>query len=98
MKASNFQPVERDFAFVVEQGITAEALLRAVRGAEKDLITDVGLFDVYAGAHVGEGKKSLAVSVTLQPKDATLTDEQIDSVAKKIIAAVEKACGVVLRS
>ena len=98
LKASNFQPVERDFAFVVEQGITAEALLRAVRGAENDLITDVGLFDVYPGAHVGEGKKSLAVSVTLQPKDATLTDEQIDSVAKKIIAAVEKACGGVLRS
>ncbi len=98
LKASNFQPVERDFAFVVDSGVTAEALLRAVRNADKDLITDVGLFDVYVGAHVGEGKKSLAVSVTLQPKDATLTDEQIDAVAKKIIAAVEKACGGVLRS
>jgi phenylalanyl-tRNA synthetase beta chain len=98
LKASPFQPVERDFAFVVESQVSAEALLRAVRGAERDLITDVGLFDVYEGAHVGEGKKSLAVSVVLQPKDATLTDEQIDAVAKKIVAAVEKACGGKLRA
>ena len=98
LKASNFQPVERDFAFVVETAVAAEALLRAVRNTDKDLITDVGLFDVYEGPHVGEGKKSLAVSVTLQPKDATLTDEQIDGVAKKIVAAVEKACGGRLRA
>jgi len=98
LKASNFQPVERDFAFVVDSSVTAESLLRAVRSAERDLIADVGLFDVYTGAHVGDGKKSLAVAVTLQPKDATFTDEQIDGIAKKIVAAVEKACGGVLRS
>ena len=83
---------------MVETAVAAEALLRAVRNTDKDLITDVGLFDVYEGPHVGEGKKSLAVSVTLQPKDATLTDEQIDGVAKKIVAAVEKACGGRLRA
>jgi len=98
LKASNFQPVERDFAFVVDSSVTAESLLRAVRSAERDLIADVGLFDVYTGAHVGDGKKSLAVAVTLQPKDATFTDGQIDGIAKKIVAAVEKACGGVLRS
>lgn len=98
LKASNFQPVERDFAFVVDTGTGAEALLRAVRGADKELITDVGLFDVYEGQHVGEGKKSLAVAVMLQSKDATLTDEQIEGVAKKIIAAVEKTCGGKLRA
>ena len=98
LKASNFQPVERDFAFVVEAGVAAETLLRAVRNADKDLITDVGLFDAYEGPHVGEGKKSLAVSVMLQPKDATLTDEQIEGVAKKIVTAVEKACGGRLRA
>jgi phenylalanyl-tRNA synthetase beta chain len=98
LKASNFQPVERDFAFVVDTSVGAEALLRAVRGADKELITDVGLFDVYEGQHVGEGKKSLAVAVTLQSKDATLTDEQIEGVAKKVVAAVEKACGGRLRA
>jgi phenylalanyl-tRNA synthetase beta chain len=98
LRASPFQPVERDFAFVVEAGVTAESLLRAVRGAERELISDVGLFDVYEGPHVGEGKKSLAVAVTLQPKDATLTDEQIDAVSKKIVAAAEKACGAKLRA
>ena len=98
LKASPFQPVERDFAFVVDSGVTAESLLRAVRGAERELISDVGLFDVYEGPHLGEGKKSLAVAVTLQPKDATLTDEQIEGVSKKIVAAVEKACGGRLRA
>ena len=77
---------------------SAEALLRAVRGAERELITDVGLFDVYEGEHVGAGKQSLAISVTLQSKDATLTEEQIEGVAKKIVAAVEKACGGQLRA
>ena len=98
LRASPFQPVERDFAFVVNAGVGAEALIRAVRGADRELIADVGLFDVYEGPHVGEGKKSLAIAVTLQPKDATLTDEQIDAVAKKIVAAAEKACGAKLRA
>ena len=98
LKASPFQPVERDFAFVVDSAVAAETVLRAVRGAERDLVSEVGLFDVYQGANVGAGKKSLAVSVVLQPKDATLTDAQIEAVAKKIEAAVEKACGGRLRA
>jgi len=98
LKASNFQPVERDFAFVVATTVSAESLIRAVRGAERELISDVGLFDVYEGPHVGEGQKSLAIAVTLQPKDTTLTDEQIDAVGKKIIAAAEKTCGAKLRA
>jgi phenylalanyl-tRNA synthetase beta chain len=98
LKASPFQPVERDFAFVVDSTVGAEAVLRAVRGSERELIADVGLFDVYEGPHVGEGKKSLAVSVTLQPRDATLTDEQIEAVARKVVAAVEKSCGGRLRA
>ncbi len=98
LKASPFQAVERDFAFVVDSNVGAESVVRAVRGADRELITDVGLFDVYEGANVGEGKKSLAVSMTLQPKDATLTDEQIEAVAQKVIAAVEKACGGKLRA
>ena len=98
LKASPFQPVDRDFAFVVEASVAAEVILRAVRAADKELIADAGLFDTYEGPNVGEGKKSLAVTVTLQPNDSTLTDEQIDVVAKKIISAVEKSCGGTLRA
>ncbi|MSO72518.1 MAG: phenylalanine--tRNA ligase subunit beta [Rhodospirillaceae bacterium] len=98
LKTSPFQPVERDFAFVVDTSVAADAVLRAVRNAEKDLIAEVGLFDVYEGPHLGEGKKSLAISVTLQPTDATLTDAQIEAAASRIVAAVEKACGGRLRA
>jgi len=97
LKASPFQPVERDFAFVADAPVAVETMVRAVRGADRDLIADVGVFDVYQGPHVGEGKKSVAIAVTLQPKDATLTDEQIESASRKIVAAVEKACGAKLR-
>ncbi|MHB1206797.1 MAG: phenylalanine--tRNA ligase subunit beta, partial [Rhodospirillaceae bacterium] len=98
LKASALQPVERDFAFVVDAAVAAEAVLKAARGADRDLITDVGLFDVYQGPHVGEGQKSVAISVTLQPKEATLTDAEIEAVARKVVAAVEKACGGRLRA
>jgi phenylalanyl-tRNA synthetase beta chain len=98
LKPSPFQPVERDFAFVVDAKVSAETVLRAVRNVDKALITDVGLFDVYTGKGIGEHEKSLALSVTLQPRDATLTDAQIEAVAAKVVAAVEKACGGRLRA
>ncbi|AEQ53695.1 phenylalanine--tRNA ligase subunit beta [Pelagibacterium halotolerans] len=94
---SALQPVRRDFAFVVDTNVEAAGLLRAARGADKALISDVTIFDVFAGAHVGEGNKSVAIEVTLQPRDKTLTDEEIEAVAGKIVAAVEKATGGVLR-
>jgi phenylalanyl-tRNA synthetase beta chain len=94
---SPFQPVKRDFAFLVDADVTAAAVIRAARGAEKTLITDVSLFDLFEGKGVGDGKKSLAIAVTLQPTEATLTDQQIDAVAKKIVAAVQKATGGELR-
>ncbi|MSO99152.1 MAG: phenylalanine--tRNA ligase subunit beta [Rhodospirillaceae bacterium] len=98
LKASPYQPVERDFAFVVDGDVSAEAILRAVKNAERELITNIGLFDVYEGPNVGAGKKSVAITVTLQSKDATLADEQIEAVAKKIVGAVEKATGAQLRA
>ena len=78
--------------------IAAVGLLRAARGAERTLITDVALFDRYAGDKLPEGKVSLALQVTLQPREATLTDSQIEAVAEKIVAAVSKATGAVLRA
>ena len=76
---------------------SAETLLRAARGADKALISEVGLFDVYEGKGVAKGKKSVAIAVTLQPRDRTLTDEDIEKVSAAIVAAVEKQTGGVLR-
>ncbi len=98
LDASELLPLTRDFAFVVDESVSAETLLKAVRGAEKKLIADVSLFDVYQGKGVAEGKKSLAVEVTLQPREKTLTDEEIEAVSARIVAQVEKATGGVLRA
>ena len=94
---SPFQPVRRDFAFVVDAGVAAETLVRAARGAERALITDVQVFDVYTGKGVAAGRKSLAIAVTLQPRERTLTEAEIDRVGEKIVAAVGKATGGTLR-
>jgi phenylalanyl-tRNA synthetase beta chain len=95
---SAFQPVGRDFAFLLDDSVTAENLIRAMRGAGKPLVTEVTVFDVYAGKGIPEGKKSVALSVILQPTKATLTEAEIEAASTAIIAAVEKHCGGVLRS
>ncbi len=98
LDASDFLPVTRDFAFLVKKDVAAGDLLKAARGADKKLIADVRLFDVYDGEGVPDGEKSLAIEATLQPRERTLTDEEIDAVAAKIVAAVEKAVGGALRA
>ncbi len=97
LKLSDFQPSVRDFAFVVEQDVPAEDVLGAVRGAERQLLRDVTLFDVYAGKGVAEGKKSLALSVTLQADDRTLTEDDLTRISNAIIEAARKKCGAELR-
>ncbi len=97
LDAPDLLPVKRDFAFVCDADVAAETLIKAVRGADKALIVDVALFDVYQGKGVPDGKKSLAVEVTLQPRDKTLTDEEIETVSKRVLAQVEKATGAQLR-
>jgi phenylalanyl-tRNA synthetase beta chain len=94
---SAFQPLERDFAFIVDADVDAERLVRAARNADKALVTGCRVFDVYAGKGVPGGKKSLAISVTLQPVERTLTDAEIEAVSAKIVAQVAKATGAVLR-
>lgn len=94
---SSYQPVTRDFAFVVANDIAADQVLRTVQTADKKLISHVNLFDVYTGKGVKDGHKSLALSVTLTPTDETLTDAKIDAVASQIVTAVEKKCGGSLR-
>ena len=95
---SPFPAVERDFAFVVDAKVTAEEIVRSARNAERNLIERVDVFDVYEGAGVPEGRKSLAIAVRLQPKERTLTDAEIDAVAQKIVTAVGKATGGTLRA
>jgi phenylalanyl-tRNA synthetase beta chain len=97
LRLSVFQPVERDFAFIVDRGLPAETLLRAARGADRKLVSDIRLFDVYEGQGLPEGKKSLAITVTLQPQQATLTESEIDSFSRRLVTAVEKATGGTLR-
>lgn len=92
-----FQPLRRDFAFLVDVGTPAEAVLRAAKGAERNLITNVALFDNYKGKGVPEGKVSLALAVTLQPVEKSLTDAEIEAICRKIIADVNKKTGAMLR-
>ncbi|WP_417483513.1 phenylalanine--tRNA ligase subunit beta [Maricaulis sp.] len=94
---ADLTPVKRDFAFLVDKTVAADALIRAAKGADKALITDVTVFDVYEGKGVPEGQTSLAIEVVLQPRDKTLTDEDIDAVAAKVIAKVTGATGGTLR-
>jgi phenylalanyl-tRNA synthetase beta chain len=97
LKPSPFQPVTRDFAFLVAEEVPAERLIRAAKGADKTLIRQVALFDLYTGKGVPEGQKSLAIAVTLQAPDRTLTDAEIEAVSQKIVAQVVKATGGTLR-
>lgn len=93
LKLSALQPVRRDFAFVADEGLEVEKLTRAITAVDKALITEVSIFDVYQGKGVEPGKKSVALAVTLQPVDKTLTDEEINALSAKIIDAASKAGG-----
>ena len=98
LTVSDYQAVERDFAFEVDIDTPADTIIRAARGSDKKLIKDVSIFDIYQGGHMAEGRKSVAFSIRLQPTDRTLTEEEIDAVAAKVIGSVEKATGGSLRS
>ncbi|MGI9479260.1 MAG: phenylalanine--tRNA ligase subunit beta, partial [Hyphomicrobiaceae bacterium] len=97
LNASDLLPVRRDFAFVVDKATEAGAMIRAATGAEKALISNVSVFDVFEGKALGDDKKSVAIEVTLQPTTKTLTDAEIDQVSEKVIAAVQKATGATIR-
>src|SRR5215208_640638 len=98
MDLSQFQPVTRDFAFVVERSVKAGDLVRAAQNVDRKLITNVTVFDVYEGKGIEPEKKSIAIAVTLQPRDKTMTDEEIEAVGAKIVAEVGKRTGGTLRA
>ncbi len=98
LDVSDLQAVERDFAFLVKQEVEAQNLIKAIKGADKKHITRVGLFDVFAGKGMADDEKSLALSVRLEPSDKTFTEEDLEAISGKIVAAAEKAVSAKLRS
>ncbi len=98
LELSSFQPVERDFAFVVERNVKTADIVRAAQGVDKKLITNVTVFDVYEGAGIEPGKKSIAIAVTMHPREKTMTDAEIDALGARIVAEVGKKTGGVLRA
>ena len=98
LELSPFQVVRRDFAFVVDRTVEAGAIIKAATGADRKLVTGVNVFDIFEGASLGEGKKSVAIEVQIQPVERTLTDEDFEALTQKIVASVAKFTGGVLRS
>jgi phenylalanyl-tRNA synthetase beta chain len=98
LEALDLLPVRRDFAFVLDAKVPAGDVVRAALGADKKLIANVSVFDLFEGQALGPGKKSLALEVTLQPREKTLTDAEIDAVAQRIVAEVAKATGGQIRA
>jgi phenylalanyl-tRNA synthetase beta chain len=97
LELSAFQPVSRDFAFIVDRAVKAGDVVRTAQGVDKKLISDVTVFDLYEGKGIDAGKKSIAIAVTMQPREKTMTDQEIDAVAAKIVAEVTKKTGGTLR-
>ncbi|TAL82172.1 MAG: phenylalanine--tRNA ligase subunit beta [Beijerinckiaceae bacterium] len=97
LELSDFMPLQRDFAFIVERSVKAADLVKAAQAADKSLITEVTVFDVYEGKGIPEGKKSIALAVTLQPREKTLTESEIDALAGKIVAEIARKTGAQLR-
>ncbi|MEA2989108.1 MAG: phenylalanyl-tRNA synthetase beta chain [Alphaproteobacteria bacterium] len=97
LELSPFQPVERDFAFVVDRAVKAADIVRTAQAVDRKLITGVTVFDVYEGEGIAPGKTSIAIAVTMQPRDKTMTEAEIDAIAAKIVAEVGKRTGGVLR-
>ncbi len=97
LELSPFQPVTRDFAFVVERSVKAADIVRAAQNVDRKLIANITVFDVYEGKGIDPGKKSIAIAVTIQPREKTMTDAEIDALGSRIVAEVGKRTGGVLR-
>ena len=97
LQRSDLTPIRRDFAFVVGEGVPAADIVRHATSADKKLISNVLVFDVYQGTGIEPGKKSVAIEVTIQPEGETLKDKDIEAIGEKIVESVAKGTGGVLR-
>ena len=95
---SDYQKVVRDFAFVIEEKYSSGEIIKIVQGIDKQLIKYVKIFDVYQGDNIEDGKKSIAFNVTIEPKEKTLSEKDIEEISKKIISIVQNTTGATLRS
>ncbi len=98
LKMSNLMPLTRDFAFIADKNVEAGKLMAAIQNVDKEKITNVALFDVYAGDKLPEDKKSIAVQVTIWPTEKTMTDKEIEILSTQIVNMVKKSTGAELRS
>ena len=98
MNASDFQKSERDFAFVIDKSFKSQDLIEIISNVDNSLIQNVRIFDVYQGENIDVGKKSIAFNVIIEPKNKTLSDNDIEEITKKIILTVEKNTGATLRA
>ena len=94
----DYQKVIRDFAFVIDEKFSSGEIISLVKSIDKDLIKSVKIFDIYQGENIESGKKSIAFSVTFEPKDKTLSEDDIENVSKRIISTVQNITGATLRS
>ena len=94
----DYQKVTRDFAFVIDEKYNSSEIINLVKKIDKELIKDVKVFDIYQGENISSGMKSIAFNVTLEPKDKTLSEKDIEQVSKKIISTVQEITGANLRS
>lgn len=97
VELSPFQPISRDFAFLADASVDADSFVKAIKSVDRNLISTVEIFDIYAGKGIEPGKKSVAIAVTIQPRSATLTDAEIEGISKKIIDTVTQKTGATLR-
>jgi len=97
LELSNLQAVEKDLAFIVDSSALAADILAAAKTADRNFITEVRIFDVYAGDKLPEGKKSVAITLTMQPKEKTFSDMEIETLMNKVAVAVKQKVGGILR-
>ena len=95
---SDYQKSDRDFAFIVDKNLRAQNLLEVISSVDKSLIKDVNIFDVYEGENIPSGKKSIALTVTIQSDHKTLNENDLTDISKKIINSVEDKIDAKLRS
>ena len=95
---SDYQKVTRDFAFVIEEKYSSGEIISLVKNIDKELIKDVKIFDVYQGGNIEKEKKSIAFNVIFEPKDKTLSEQDIENISNKIISIVQSTTGATLRS
>ena len=95
---SNFQKIERDFAFIIDKKFEAEKIINILLNVDRKLIKKIRIFDVFQGGNIEKNKRSIALNLLIQSQDKTLNDQEIEELSKKIIQTMQKSFDATLRS